>query len=383
MRSREFAQPRRSLVIFDIDDTLLHTTAKIKVVQDGRVVRQLTNQEFNNYELQPGEQFDFGEFRSAEKFNQESEPIEPMIHKLKTILAHSDNSDVIMLTARADFDNRDLFLKTFTDLGIDMSQVHVHRAGNLPGDAIPAEKKAVYVRRYADTGRYDHIRLYDDSKTNLVVFKELKTEYPDIDFRAYYVGPAGNTQALHEGVDSSGKNRKKFVRMFQDFLPLAMDVIGLDSLPEFEFDDYITSPDQPSFGMYVNHEKKMYVGLANRHPVDILRTIAHELVHYKQDTNHELNNESGRTGSPEENQAHQVAGVVMRHFNKQYPEYLRSKPVVENFADGKGPGRPGDSQRHGIPKKATMAELEKASHAKGRKGQLARWQLNMRRGRKK
>ena len=55
----------------------------------------------------------------------------------------------------------------------------------------------------------------------------------------------------------------------------------------------------------------------------------------------------------------------------------------ENFADGKGPGRPGDSVRHGIPKKATMAELEKASHAKGRKGQLARWQLNMRRGRKK
>ena len=55
----------------------------------------------------------------------------------------------------------------------------------------------------------------------------------------------------------------------------------------------------------------------------------------------------------------------------------------ENFADGKGPGRPGDSQRHGIPKGATMAELEKASHADGRKGQLARWQLNMRRGKKK
>ena len=383
MRSREFAQPRRSLVIFDIDDTLLHTTAKIKVVRDGQAIRQLSNQEFNNYELQPGEEFDFGEFRNAEKFNRESRPIEPMVRKLKTILAHSDSSDVIMLTARADFDNRDLFLQTFTDLGIDMSQVHVHRAGNLPGDDIPAEKKAVYVRRYADTGRYDHIRLYDDSRTNLEVFKELKTEYPDIDFRAYYVGPAGNTQAVNEGTDSSNKNRKKFVQMFRDFLPLAMEVIGLDSLPEFEFDDYIDSGDQPSFGMYVNHEKKMYVGLASRHPVDILRTIAHELVHYKQDTNHELNDESGRTGSPHENQAHQVAGVVMRHFNKRYPEYLHSKPVVENFADGKGPGRPGDSVRHGIPKKATMAELEKASHAKGRKGQLARWQLNMRRGRKK
>ena len=29
--------------------------------------------------------------------------------------------------------------------------------------------------------------------------------------------------------------------------------------------------------------------------------------------------------------------------------------VAENFADGKGPGRPGDSVRHGIPKHATMA----------------------------
>jgi hypothetical protein len=57
--------------------------------------------------------------------------------------------------------------------------------------------------------------------------------------------------------------------------------------------------------------------------------------------------------------------------------------VAENFADGRGPGRPGDSQRHGIPKGATMAQLEKAAKASGRKGQLARWQLNMRRGKKK
>ena len=66
------------------------------------------------------------------------------------------------------------------------------------------------------------------------------------------------------------------------------------------------------------------------------------------------------------------------------PELLMPRQgVAENFADGKNPQDKGDSQRHGIPKGATMAQLEKASHAKGRKGQLARWQLNMRRGRKK
>ena len=64
-------------------------------------------------------------------------------------------------------------------------------------------------------------------------------------------------------------------------------------------------------------------------------------------------------------------------------QHLEKQGVAENFADGKGPGRPGDSARHGIPKGATIAQLEKAAKAPGRKGQLARWQLNMRRGQKK
>jgi len=55
----------------------------------------------------------------------------------------------------------------------------------------------------------------------------------------------------------------------------------------------------------------------------------------------------------------------------------------ENFADGKNPGRKGLSQRVGIPKNATIAQLEKAAKADGEKGRLARWQLNMRRGKKK
>ena len=57
--------------------------------------------------------------------------------------------------------------------------------------------------------------------------------------------------------------------------------------------------------------------------------------------------------------------------------------VTENFADGQGPGRPGDSQQHGIPKNATLAQLDNIGKGSGRKAQLARWQANMRRGRSK
>ena len=82
--------------------------------------------------------------------------------------------------------------------------------------------------------------------------------------------------------------------------------------------------------------------------------------------------------------SHSISGQKLHDmWVDRYKQIPDTWIMNENFADGKGPGRPGDSQRHGIPKKATMAELEKASHAKGRKGQLARWQLNMRRGRKK
>jgi 5'(3')-deoxyribonucleotidase len=83
--------------------------------------------------------------------------------------------------------------------------------------------------------------------------------------------------------------------------------------------------------------------------------------------------------------------IAMDHLKEKLDYYdllnkletTPKKKFGENFADGKGPGRPGDSQRHGIPKGATISQLEKASHATGRKGQLARWQLNMRRGKKK
>jgi hypothetical protein len=99
---------------------------------------------------------------------------------------------------------------------------------------------------------------------------------------------------------------------------------------------------------------------------------------------------TGRVVDTVSGASYNQANTVQADIERRYPTadiYLRSvspRPELEeNFADGKGPGRPGDSQRHGIPKGATMAQLEKASHAKGRKGQLARWQLNMRRGKAK
>ena len=213
-----------------------------------------------------------------------------------------------------------------------------------------------------------------------------------------------------------GPPEPTLIDALRDFLPIAVEHLKIKELPKIKLLGDVETDHMPSFGKFSNDDRTVHLGIKNRHQNDILRTLAHEMVHYAQGQRDELDADSWQTGSTIEDEANAEAGVIMREFNQQFPQYMELKPIMlekwskkykksincsnpkgfsqrahcqgrkkanENFADGKGPGRPGDSQRHGIPKGATMAQLEKAAKAPGRKGQLARWQINMRRGRKK
>ena len=58
--------------------------------------------------------------------------------------------------------------------------------------------------------------------------------------------------------------------------------------------------------------------------------------------------------------------------------------VVENFADGKNPGRKGLSKRMGVNTKASVSSLRKtAKHSTGEKARMAHWLANMKAGKKK
>jgi hypothetical protein len=120
---------------------------------------------------------------------------------------------------------------------------------------------------------------------------------------------------------------KDFPTILSEVLPIIVKELGLTSLPKFKLEKRVEDREQPTFGQYRNDEKTLYLALDNRHPLDILRTLSHEMVHYKQDVNNELNNNSGATGSPEENEAHARAGVIMRHVNKLHPEYMKLSPI--------------------------------------------------------
>ena len=71
--SEKWGDNNGGLTIFDIDDTLFHTTAEIAVKgKDGKIVRTLSNSEYNTYKLKDGEEYDYTEFADSEKFFKES-----------------------------------------------------------------------------------------------------------------------------------------------------------------------------------------------------------------------------------------------------------------------------------------------------------------------
>ena len=186
-----------TLTIFDIDETLFHTKAKVAVVKNGKVVRLLDNQQFNTYKLKAGETYDFREFKSAEVFRRTSTPIVKMINKAKAIVKASKNlhSKAIIVTARADFDDKETFLQTFRDHGLPIDSMHVERSGNLGMDS-PAEAKKVVFRKYLNTKNYVKTRLYDDAMTNLKAFLDLQTEYPGVEFEAWFVNHDGSVKRI-------------------------------------------------------------------------------------------------------------------------------------------------------------------------------------------
>ena len=188
----------KGLTIFDIDDTMFVSKARVLVKNKNTgQVKALTPMEFNSYKLRKNEEYDFGEFRSAKIFYQTATPIARMVQKAKAIISNATKkgSKVIIVTARADMDDKKLFIKTFEAHGIPMKNVYVERAGNMSGKN-SAANKAIIFRKYLQTGKYARIRLFDDHKDNLKALLDLKKEFPSIEMFAYLADLKGSVKRI-------------------------------------------------------------------------------------------------------------------------------------------------------------------------------------------
>jgi len=110
---------------------------------------------------------------------------------------------------------------------------------------------------------------------------------------------------------------KRFLIFLKQQLNLKYDI------PYILIDDADFAKKEKAFGIMNN--KLIYVSIINRHPLDILRTFAHEVVHYKQVMDGK--NMSSTAGSMIENQANAKAGELMRKYGQLHPELFDLMPI--------------------------------------------------------
>jgi len=130
------------------------------------------------------------------------------------------------------------------------------------------------------------------------------------------------TEILTEGLQ-----KRDTYQILLGFIEFAARSLELNTLPKFDFIfNSDRSVENKSFGGYGSEH--IIITVANRHIMDVCRTLAHELVHFKQDLNDQLTGENpGATGSPQENEANAEAAVIMRNWGKKHPELFSKESI--------------------------------------------------------
>ena len=159
------------IILFDLDDTIIHTTAEIYIAKNGKRIRKISNGEFNDYTLKRGESFDFGEFAdpdilASSKFTKYWDTLKREYKK---------GTHIGILTARSDCD---MIKQFFLNNGIRIKDELV-MAINDPSLGLTGSiqrRKAEAIGILANAG-YNLFIFFDDDEPNLKAAKELEKMY--------------------------------------------------------------------------------------------------------------------------------------------------------------------------------------------------------------
>ena len=179
-KKRPFSET--SIMVFDIDDTILISDAKIKVTNIATGdVHEITPEEYNEFQAQAHHELDFSDFGDIEIMRAGQ-----LIHYYLKILAdaYKMKRAVGIVTARGDRDMIYDWMKHHVGFHIAKDLIYaindpVHK---LKGSI--AQKKQQAFREYIEMG-YKNIQFFDDDDANLKLVQELKDEYPDINLSTY------------------------------------------------------------------------------------------------------------------------------------------------------------------------------------------------------
>ncbi len=218
---------RRSIHVFDLDDTLIVTEAKVRVLAaNGEENHALTPAEFTTYGLKEGEAFDFRDFGNV-GILAKGVLVGYTRTIIESILRHGTRSDFGILTARGDKRLHAPFLirlfhglfgiRLRNSLIFNLSDERFLRhkeskelpqafAGKTYAKLTVPERKALVIGQDLAARGYNDISLYDDSRENLAAFKVIHRAFPEITYRPHFIDPAWRVR-LGE-FRASGKLRK-------------------------------------------------------------------------------------------------------------------------------------------------------------------------------
>ncbi len=110
------------------------------------------------------------------------------------------------------------------------------------------------------------------------------------------------------------------IRTVSDFVNFAKEYLGITDDVQVAL-AFERTPDLVTTAYYdMNGFIKVYAKY--RAIIDVCRSIAHELVHHKQNLDGRLIDavKDGEDGTPIENEANSVAGIIIRKYGKLHPE---------------------------------------------------------------
>lgn len=122
-------------------------------------------------------------------------------------------------------------------------------------------------------------------------------------------------------IDESILERKERENIIDNFVDNVNEYLELvqDKPKVIISHDPTEAGEMASFGKYTPETGEIRVVATNRNLADILRTLAHEMVHFKQHLDGKLSTGSNEDGSEVENEANTIAAIIMRKFGRENP----------------------------------------------------------------
>ena len=122
---------------------------------------------------------------------------------------------------------------------------------------------------------------------------------------------------LKNGVDNFDSRKKELTKEFIKFVAKELNLSeGCSIYFSADRNEHLVTT-----ASYNPNNNNIWIYVKNRNMLgDILRSLAHEMMHFKQNLKNELHVKSGEDGSPHENQANSFSGKMIRMFGKKHPE---------------------------------------------------------------